>query len=142
MTGPVLGAEEHEAGVGRDVVQVALVLVDADGERLRVRGVLAGRGEGDGREPLALPPRKSGIASAKMKMKMKRTLRMMKTPPKVITPVAARSTSLTRAIRLVAAAIRSRTPMLAVAMRWSLPRGWYVGRPGRSPLQIPAPGAS
>ena len=31
-------------------------------------------------------PRKRGIASAKMKTKMKRTLRMMKRPPKVITP--------------------------------------------------------
>ena len=41
---------------------------------------------------------------------------MMKTPPKVMTPVAARSTSLTRAIRFDAAAIRSRTPRLAVAM--------------------------
>ena len=60
-------------------------------------------------------------------------------PPKVITPVAPRSTSLTRAIRLDAAAIRSRTPMLAVAMVFAAPRGERV-RPGRDPSG-PAPGA-
>jgi hypothetical protein len=73
------------------------------------------------------------MASAKMKMKMKRTLRMMKIPPKTITPVAPRSTSLTRAIRREAAAIRSRTPIVAVAM--------VRGAPQRS-TQAPGAGIS
>ncbi len=48
--------------------------------------------------PASLPSRPGRAASPppKMKTKMKRTLRMMKTPPKVMTPVAARSRSLTR----------------------------------------------
>ncbi len=41
---------------------------------------------------------------------------MMKSPPNVMMPVATRSASLTRAIRRDAAAIFSRTPMLAVAI--------------------------
>ena len=68
-----------------------------------------------------------------MKTKMKMTLRMMKMPPKVITPVAPRSTSLTRAIRLEAAAIRSRTPMLAVAMVFGLLAGNACARGGTPP---------
>ena len=51
-----------------------------------------------------------------MKTKMNSTQTMMKTPPNVMMPVAARSASFTRAIRCEAAAILSRTPMLAVAI--------------------------
>ena len=66
---------------------------------------------------------------------------MMKRPPKVMTPVAPRSTSLTRAIRLEAAAIRSRTPMLAVAMGRLL--GWARGgRGGAAAPPRPAGGYS
>jgi hypothetical protein len=122
-------AEDDEVGVGRDLVEVLLY-----SSAPKASGVPCGvppRTPASEIFPSLSPfaPRKRGTASAKMKTKMKRTLRMMKRPPKVITPVAPRSTSLTRAIRLEAAAIRSRTPIAAVAMGVATTRASSAPRP-------------
>ncbi len=124
----VRGLEEDRAPIGQDLVEVHLVFVDAEDEglvRSRERGRRRGHRGGRGAEgallaaagtrarftvPFASPVagRKSGSASPRMNTKMNNTATMMKMPPKVMTPTASRSRSLTRRMREPCAARRSR----------------------------------